>query len=155
MWLDALGLVVLIALIVVVLFLTPGGSNDSGSSTQRVTASGAGSASSRPSTSSSPILTFDDLGGGSSIIDVYPGVKATAADRTQNGSFEAGAKVTAVCKITGRTIRSDPSAGETPKQSNIWVKIDGAPGKTQFATLTYADIDSSLLTELPTCADVQ
>jgi len=37
------------------------------------------------SSASEPPLTFDDLGGGSSIIRVFPGVTDQPADKLENG----------------------------------------------------------------------
>jgi hypothetical protein len=76
---------------------------------------------------------FDALGGGSSIVNVYPGVQDTAADRQPNGTFASGQTTTAVCKTTGRTVRSDPNVGERPRESDIWIRVVGTPGLKQDA----------------------
>jgi hypothetical protein len=67
-----------------------------------------------PTGDSTAAFRFDDLRGGSSIVNVYPGVHDTAADRQLNGTFLSGQTTTATCKTTGRLVRSDPSAGERP-----------------------------------------
>src|SRR5581483_1111770 len=50
-----------------------------------------------------PTLVFDDLGGGSSVIEVYPGVTSSVADKQYNGTFNSGDRVMAECKTEGRT----------------------------------------------------
>ena len=93
-------------------------------------------------------VTFNDLGGGSAYIQVYPGVGITEADQTANGTFSDGQSVVADCVTTGRIISSNPELGEIPRESNQWVRIEGAPGKTQYATETYLDQPVPLL---PVC----
>lgn len=94
-------------------------------------------------------LTFDDLGANSSIIQVYPGVESTPADKTSNGTFNSGDTVPAECKTEGRTVHSVPP--ETPRQSNEWVRIHGTPGETQYATAVYVHSPDQLLSKLPDC----
>jgi hypothetical protein len=96
-------------------------------------------------------LVFDDLGGGSSIIRVYPGVNDTEADKKANGTFNTGDSVPADCKTTGRTIKSDTSVGEENRSSADWVRIEGSPGETQYATAVYAQNPQKLLEQLPDC----
>ncbi len=97
-------------------------------------------------------FTFDALGGGSSIINVYPGVRDTASDKLANGTFADGQLTTAVCKTTGRRVRSDPSVGEKPRESNVWVKVVAQPGKTSYAPLSYGRMEQNALKALPECA---
>jgi hypothetical protein len=97
-------------------------------------------------------LTFDDLGGGSTILSVYPGVRATTQDRRPNGTFRSGQRVGILCKTTGRTVHSDPAVGERSRSSNVWVQINGSPGLVQYATLTYGDVAAAVLDQLPRCA---
>lgn len=54
--------------------------------------------SSTPSGSGAATFTFDALSGGSSTINVYPGVEETPEDRIANGTFDDGQSVTALCK---------------------------------------------------------
>ena len=44
-----------------------------------------------------PLLTFDDLGGGSSVIQVYPCPKNTKTDSQSNGTFEDGQTAQIIC----------------------------------------------------------
>ncbi|MFL6162725.1 MAG: hypothetical protein ACJ74U_10905 [Jatrophihabitantaceae bacterium] len=120
------------------------------SSKASVTAT-APSNSTNSTTAPLPTLTFDDLGGGSSIINVYPGIQNTAQDKRSNGTYQSGSKVSVVCRATGRTITSDPSVGESPRSSSTWVRIIGTPGAQQYASLVYADIDPASLRLLPSC----
>lgn len=92
-----------------------------------------------PATASRAILTFDALGGGSNVIQVYPGSADTAQDRTSDGTFEAGQTAGVLCEETGRTVTSDPSAGEAYRRSNRWYEIQ-AGGQEFFATAVYADV---------------
>jgi len=103
------------------------------------------------SSTNTPTLTFDALGGGPSIIKVYPGVGDTAADKTFNGTFNSGDTVPAECKTTGRMVHSDPSVGELDRQSDQWIRIQGTPGETQFATAVYVQNPAALLAKLATC----
>ncbi|MEX5718199.1 hypothetical protein [Geodermatophilus maliterrae] len=101
------------------------------------------------SAEASATFRFDALGGGSPYIRVFPGVGPD--DLVHNGTFMDGQTVPAVCKTTGRLVVSDPSVGERPRQSDVWVQIIGSPGLTQFARLTYGDIDPQALAALPEC----
>lgn len=96
-------------------------------------------------------LTFDALGGGSTIIQVYPGVQNNPADKLANGTFRNGDTVRATCQTIGRTITSVPSEGERFVQSNRWVRVVGTPELTQYASLTYANIAAADLAALPMC----
>lgn len=98
-----------------------------------------------------PVLVFDDLGGGSSIIQVYPGAKDVAADKKTNGTFNVGDSVPAECKTEGRTVHSDMSTGEVDRTSSDWIRIEGAPGETQYATAVYVESPQTLLRQLPEC----
>ena len=97
------------------------------------------------------VLTFDDLGGGSSIIEVFPGVRSTPADEQYNGTYSDGDRVSAVCKTNGRTVHSDPSVGERSRSSHEWIRIIGAPGVSQYATAVYIEHPRRLLQQLPDC----
>lgn len=98
-----------------------------------------------------PTLKFDDLGGGSSIIKVYPGVKDVPQDKRSNGTYQNGNIVGAICKVSGRIVTSDTNVGERPNTSNVWIEIAGSPGVKQYAPLTYADMAQSDLNSLPGC----
>lgn len=98
-----------------------------------------------------PMLIFDDLGGGSSIIQVYPGAKEAAGDKKANGTFNAGDSVYAECKIEGRTVHSNTSVGEADRTSRDWIRIESASGEAQYATAVYAKNPQTLLRQLPEC----
>jgi hypothetical protein len=99
----------------------------------------------------SPRLVFDDLHGGSAIIEVYPGVTNAAADRQANGSFNDGDSVPAECKAKGRTVHSNPALGEEDRSSDDWIRIQGSPGEIQYATAVYVENPGELLRDLPDC----
>ena len=117
------------------------------------------SASGSPTTATSgsapaailPRLVFDDLHGGSPIIEVYPGVTNSSADKQANGSFNDGDSVPAECKTEGRMVHSNPGLGEEDRSSDDWIRIQGSPGETQYATAVYAENPSELLGRLPDC----
>jgi hypothetical protein len=83
------------------------------------------------------VFTFDDLGRGSPIIQVYQGPADNPEDRKANGTFRHGQTTTALCKTKGRMVHSDPSVGERDIQSDVWLRVLGEPGKTHYATLVY------------------
>jgi hypothetical protein len=97
------------------------------------------------------LFRFDDLGGGSPIIRVFPGVTDAAPDNVPNGRYNSGEEVPAICQTTGRLERSDPSVGERPRESDVWVRIVGSPGQTQYARLTYGYMAREDLEALPQC----
>ena len=112
------------------------------------------------STTSAPpadvMFRFDNLGStvaGGTIIEVYPGVRATTADRTHNASYNNGDVVRALCVTTGRTVTSDPRYNETPRTTNLWVRIGSTSGESQYATLTYGDL-IPVSAKLPSCSNV-
>lgn len=124
-----------------------GGSNETSSAT---TAEGGQPASTQPNPHKAPaMLTFDALGANSSIIRVFPGVESTSADKAANGTFNDGDSVPAECDTTGREVHSVPP--EKPRSSNKWIKIDGTPGTTQYATAVYVHDPQELLKKLPEC----
>ncbi|HEV2403496.1 MAG TPA: hypothetical protein VGS08_04815 [Candidatus Saccharimonadales bacterium] len=99
----------------------------------------AGTSTQPSATSREPILTFDALGGGSNVIQVYPGPANTAQDKVSIGTFEAGQTAGVVCEEAGRTVTSDPSVGEAYRRSDEWYEIQ-AGGQEFFATAVYADV---------------
>jgi hypothetical protein len=133
-----LACVVATAVLTVVMVITPGGPGGQGSAGGSAAATGVA-------------FRFDDLGGGSKVINVYPGVTDFPADKAPNGTFTDGRTATALCTTTGRLVTSDPSAGERPRQSDVWLKVLAQPGKTSYAVLTYGDIDQAALKALPSC----
>jgi len=142
----AVALLVTVAVIVGALLDSRAGGHAAGTHNP----SNGSSASGGSLSSSAPMLTFNDLGSTSShIIEVYPGVKATRRDRMTNGTFRSGAVVPAVCITNGRTVASDPSAGELLRRSSSWVRIDAVPDVQQYATLVYADVSN--ISRLPHC----
>lgn len=97
-------------------------------------------------------LIFDNLhSNASTIIQVYPGYTGNAADKKFNGTFKSGDIVSADCKVEGRTVHSDPGDGEEARTSSEWVKIEGTPGETQYATAVYVQNTDALLKQLPNC----
>lgn len=118
-----------------------------GASTSAVSGSQSGS----PASTGPTTLKFDGLGGGSSIINVYPGVKDVPQDKRPSGTYQSGNTAGAICKLSGRTVTSNTAEGEQPKQSSMWIQIAGSPGLKQYASLTYVDISQSQLQALPDC----
>lgn len=116
-------------------------------------ASGCGSSSSQNSDKTpirggdNPTLTFDDLGGGSSVIEVFPSPRSDQYD----GTYYDGDRATAICKTEGRERQSDPSVGELARQSDEWIRIVGTPGEQQFATAVYVEHPQHLLAQLTEC----
>jgi hypothetical protein len=121
---------------------------------------GSGSAESSKSSTESPhksggneptltfnALTFDDLGGGSSVIEVFP----SPTDKQYNGTYYDGDQVDPICKTQGREVHSDPKAGEQNRQSDEWIRIHGSPGETEYATAVYVEHPAQLLHQLPEC----
>ncbi|HEU4914099.1 MAG TPA: hypothetical protein VFT16_01675 [Candidatus Saccharimonadales bacterium] len=98
-----------------------------------------------------PMLVFDDLHGGSSIIQVYPGVTTSTADRQPNGEFRDDESIPATCKTQGRQVHSVPALGEDDRTSNVWIRIDGSPREVQYATAVYVEDPEALLDRLPDC----
>lgn len=99
--------------------------------------------------SSANTLVFDALGGGSSIIQVYPGVDDTQASRQSVAAFNSGDHVTAECKTEGRTVHSHPEVGEKSQSSNMWIRFQ-AP-QPEYATAVYVQDPTVLLGKLPHC----
>jgi hypothetical protein len=87
-----------------------------------------------------PKLRFDDLGGGSSIIMVYPGPGGTDAEKQYNGTFKDGDRWPVVCHATGRLVMSHPDVGERARQTTDWYQLAGGP-PVQYATGTYGFIE--------------
>lgn len=86
-------------------------------------------------------VEFDALGGGSNVIQVYPGVTNAHEDKISNGSYPDGETVIAECITEGRLVRSDPSVGEDYATSVDWVRFRQNPqGVVSYATLTYLAI---------------
>jgi hypothetical protein len=86
----------------------------------------------------------------SNVVLVYPGYSSAESDRASNGSFNTGDVVPALCRAIGRTVTSDPTYGEIKRSSDIWIRILGSPGETQYATLTYGEV-SPIAAQLPPC----
>jgi hypothetical protein len=159
-WLAAVGFMTLIA-IAVGLTISRSGTRTTGAGTSPSRSTSAASrptppasastASSTPAGSSDFRMAFDDLGGDSAIIRVFPGTTDTSQDRIANGTFSSGDVVAVKCRTTGRTVTSDPAVGERARQSDVWLEIVGTPGSLQFAPLTYAAISATTLAALPGC----
>ncbi len=90
-------------------------------------------------------ITFDALGGSSNVIEVYPGVGNTLQDKTYNGRYYSGETVPIVCETKGRTVTSNPAAGEQYRQSDEWYKLQTLSGtQPEYATAVYADKHGSV-----------
>lgn len=111
-----------------------------------------GGGGTEPSRAINVQFTFDDLGSDASpIISVYPGVGDSDDDKTPSATFASGQSAPALCQTTGRIIRSDPSAGEEDRQSDIWIKVEEQSGLTHYASLTYSSLSPADLDLLPSC----
>lgn len=95
-------------------------------------------------------ITFDDLDGGSPIIQVYPGTGESGNDTVSNGTFRDGQTADAYCKTEGRVVTSDINVGEQARSSNEWIRLAGTP-TTQFATVVYIQNPDQVLAQLPQC----
>jgi hypothetical protein len=82
---------------------------------------------------------------------VYPGVTASDQDKLQNGTFNSGDAMPALCKKKGRSISSHPELGERPRTMDDWIRIHGTPGAIQYAPATYSKDPDVLLSKLPQC----
>ena len=107
---------------------------------------GVGGAGSSGSTTvpAQALFRFDNLGStvpGGSTVFVYPGVGDSAADRKPDGQYTVGQEVPALCVTTGRRVASDPRYHETPKSSDLWVRVGDPAGPVQYATLTYGELE--------------
>jgi hypothetical protein len=94
-------------------------------------------------------LVFDDLGGGKPTIRVFRG--PTEESNESVGVYNDGDAVPAHCKVQGRHVSSDPSAGEEKRDSNWWVQIRSSSGAKQYARAIYAENPDTLLAQLPDC----
>ncbi len=97
-------------------------------------------------------MVFDDLDGGEPIIQVYPGVSESKADKLYNGTFRDGQTVYAICKTKGRTVRSHPELGERDvPPSDDWIRFHAVAGIGPYATAIYVGNPAELLAQLPDC----
>ena len=97
-------------------------------------------------------VRFNALGGSSArYLKVYAGVTSAASDMEATGTFPDREVATATCQKTGRTVISDTSAGEEPRRSNMWVRLQTSSEKPMYATLTYADVAPKDLAKLSLC----
>lgn len=103
-------------------------------------------------------MQFDDLDGGSPVIEVYAGPGKEAADKAVTGQYaeknDAGEViiVNALCRATGRPVSSHPELGETPRKTyEDWILLETDPKITQWATATYAREPEALLAQLRNC----
>ena len=87
-------------------------------------------------------LTFDYLGGGSKVIQVYLGPNNTLHDRTSDGTFLDGEEEPVECETEGRTVTSHPEVGEQYRQSDEWYEIRVGE-HTYWVTAVYADIQGN------------
>jgi hypothetical protein len=140
----------LLVVAILALWATLRGGGTKGSTSGVIAAGGAGSST----TAAGVVFRFDDLKGGSSVIEVFPGVTSSHADQTHSGTYLGGQTAAAVCKTTGRPVISNTAVGERAKQSSVWVRIAGPGDRSFYATLTYGDIAQSALDALPQCQTV-
>lgn len=96
-------------------------------------------------------LVFDALGGGSSIIKVYPGPSDSEADKKANGTFNNGDTAAGECFDEGRDVHSHPELGERDVRSNIWFRFHGPSGQEYFATAVYVQDPAALQAQLSHC----
>ena len=85
-------------------------------------------------------ILFDDLDGGSPLIQVYPGPSERRMDRTSVGVFRDGDTALADCWTEGRLVNSHPElgVGEREAASSRWLHIILDPrNNNTFATATY------------------
>ena len=69
-------------------------------------------------------FVFDDLGGGSPIIAVYPAEADWQVGKVNDGTgFRGGDSAAAECKVTARKVTSDtsPAVHEKAQSSDQWV----------------------------------
>jgi hypothetical protein len=92
---------------------------------------------------------FDALCGGSPVIQVYPGVGMSEADRQYNATYNDGDIRPADCHTTGRKVSSH--TGELTRESDSWVKLKTPAGQLpQYATETYGHMTPGA-PQLPDC----
>ena len=105
-----------------------------------------------PSRTGRAVLTFDAIAP-PLIVEVYPGVSDSAADKTHNGTYNDGESVGAICDKKGREVTFiDPSGDHTKdRTSNDWIRIQGTPGETQYASAVYTANSAQLLPQLDAC----
>jgi hypothetical protein len=142
-WLITAAVLCVVVLIGIIWFVTRGDEDEATPPTS--------STSSASSPQVAATFTFDALGGASPIINVYPGVSDSPADKIASGTFSSGQTVPAICKTTGRTVTSDVNAGEEQRESDAWIEVIEQAGVTHYASLTYGTMDQGGLELLPAC----
>jgi len=127
----------------------PGCSSDTkpNGDTSAAPASGVGASPNKPV---QPLLRFNDLGGGSPIIMVYPGVSESSADKVYNGTYSSGQIEPIDCHTTGREVTSHPELGEEKRSSVDWYKLVGDKVH-YYASATYGDVipEGAVVKECP------
>lgn len=99
-----------------------------------------------------PYFTFDSLGGGSSVIQVYAGPGESAADRQPVGTYYDGDTVPVDCvEVDGRELSSDPSVGEQKKTSDIWFGTHNPVTEQEFYASYVYGAPSVVPDSLPDC----
>ncbi len=97
-------------------------------------------------------LTFDWRDGNSKIIEVYPGVGETQADRTYDATYNNGDTIGVVCETTGREVHDVPPEQPKGLHSDIWFKLaNTVGGLPEFATAVYGDPHSPTGFQVPPC----
>lgn len=85
-------------------------------------------------------LRFNDLGGGSQYIFVYPGASDQPSHKTPNGTYISGETEPITCHALGRLVVSHPEVGEELRQSTDWYKLVRGGSTDQYATAVYGDV---------------
>jgi hypothetical protein len=84
-------------------------------------------------------LVFDALGQTSDqTIKVYSGYASAPSDYQSDFNYHNGEKAAVFCKVQGRRVTSDPSAGERYRSTDVWIRIRTSTGLIRYATFTYA-----------------
>ena len=94
---------------------------------------------------------FDDAGGGSRTIEVYPGVSESVADKRYNHTYEDDEDIEVDCQVKGRRVNS--VTGEEERSDETWVHIF-EEGEHRFATAVYLRFPDDNLDTLDDCREL-
>jgi hypothetical protein len=86
---------------------------------------------------------FNKMCGGSSTIEVYPGVSNSDADKQYDAAYKDGETRPAECHTVGRIVYRHPEPGvnEIPGQSDDWIKLQTPAGQPpQYASEAYGGL---------------
>lgn len=102
-----------------------------------------------PSTEANYTVTFDTLGStDTDIVALYRVPGGRQANGDQNGTFRDGQTTRAFCQTVSRLVTSDPGLNEIPRSSDVWVRVEGAPGQVHYTSGTFLE---QPLPPLPQC----